>query len=108
VETVRLSKRLKHSPSCIVVNDYGVSMHLQKIMADSGQANFGSGLSAKPILEINSNHKIIQFLKEEENISKIEEWTYLLYQQAMLIEGAKLEDPSRFVSLMNNYLSKHI
>ena len=52
VEDVRLSKRLTDSPSCVVVNDYGMSLHMQKMMEEAGQS-FMPGMGMKPILELN-------------------------------------------------------
>lgn len=103
VENVRLSKRLTNSPSCIVVNDYGMSMHLQKMMADAGQMN--TGANSKPILEINPNHKLVKHLQQEQDDEKFADWTYFLHEQALLVEGAQLENPASFVNLINKYLS---
>lgn len=103
VEDIRLSKRLTSSPSCIVVGDYGMSMHLQKMMGDAGQ-KISPGMSNKPILELNPKHDIVKHLQNEQDDSEFENWTNLLYQQALLVEGAKLEDPASFVSLVNKYL----
>ena len=106
VEDVRISKRLTESPSCIVVGEYGMSMHLQKLMLESGQmTNMPGAPSAKPVLEININHKFVENLNSEQDDAKFTDWTGILYQQAMLIEGARLEDPSEFISLVNKYLS---
>ncbi len=104
VDEVRISKRLTNSPSCIVVNDYGMSMHLQKMMADAGQMMM-PGMGGKPILEINAEHKLVKHLQQEQDDAQFADWTNLLYQQALLVEGAQLEDPASFVSLMNRYLA---
>ncbi|WP_116963784.1 molecular chaperone HtpG [Fastidiosibacter lacustris] len=103
VEDVRISKRLTNSPSCIVVNDYGMSMHLQKMMADAGQTMM-PGMGGKPILEINSEHQLVKHLQDEQDDAQFADWTNLLYQQALLVEGAQLEDPASFVGLVNKYL----
>jgi molecular chaperone HtpG len=104
VEDVRISQRLTTSPSCIVVNDYGMSMHLQKMMSDAGKVPAGIN-SSKPILELNPNHKLIAYLKEEQDDNKFSDLSFILYQQAMLVEGAQLDNPAQFVSLINKYLS---
>jgi molecular chaperone HtpG len=104
VEDIRVSQRLTKSPSCIVVNDYGMSMHLQKMMSDAGKAPTGVN-SSKPILELNPNHKLVINLKEEQDDSKFSDLSNILYQQAMLIEGAQIDDPAGFVHLINNYIS---
>lgn len=105
VENVRISKRLTDSPSCIVVNDYGMSMYLQKMMSDAGQMK-SSGSGNKPVLEVNTNHVLVKHLLVEKDDKVFSDWTNILHQQAMLVEGAQLEDPSGFVSLLNFYLKK--
>ena len=102
VEDVRLSHRLTDSPSCIVVNDYGMSMHLQKLMAEAGQPNMGMG--GKPILELNSNHQFIKSLEKEQDDVIFADWAELLFQQAILAEGGQLDDPASFVKLTNKYI----
>ena len=104
VEDIRLSKRLTNSPSCIVVNDYGMSMHLQKMMSDAGQMKM-PGMNGKPVLEINAEHTLVKHLQKEQDDAQFADWTELLYQQALLVEGAQLEDPASFISLVNKYLS---
>lgn len=103
VEDVRISKRLTGSPSCIVVNDYGMSMHLQKMMADAGQMSKVGGKN-KPVLEINAEHKLVKQLQNEQDEDKFRDWSNLLYQQAMIVEGAQIDDPSGFINLINKYL----
>ncbi|WP_119344312.1 molecular chaperone HtpG [Facilibium subflavum] len=103
VDDVRVSKRLTDSPSCIVVNDYGMSMHLQKMMADAGQTMM-PGMGGKPILEINPEHKFVSHLKEEQDDARFADWSNILLQQALLTEGAQLDDPAEFVKLTNKYL----
>ncbi|MBK2126356.1 molecular chaperone HtpG [Fangia hongkongensis] len=104
VEDVRISKRLTDSPSCIVVNDYGMSMHLQKMMADAGQMMM-PGMGGKPVLEVNPEHRFVEHLKEEQDDEKFADWSNILLQQALLTEGAQLDDPAEFVKLTNKYLT---
>ena len=106
VEDVRISKRLTNSPSCIVVNDYGMSMHLQKMMADAGQ-KINKDTGSKPYLEINAEHPLVKQLQKEQDDDRFSDWSNLLYQQAMLIEGAQLDDPSGFINLTNKYLKNY-
>lgn len=103
VEDVRISKRLTDSPSCVVVNDYGMSLHMQKLMQEAGQA-FMPGMGMKPILEINPEHRIVERLNVETDDERFADISTLLLDQALLTEGAKLEDPVRFVKLMNKYI----
>lgn len=103
VEDVRISKRLTDSPSCVVVNDYGMSLHMQKLMQEAGQA-FMPGMGMKPILEVNPEHRIVERLNTETDDERFADISALLLDQALLTEGAKLEDPVRFVKLMNKYI----
>lgn len=101
VEEVRISTRLTDSPSCLVINDHGMSLHLQKMMAEAGQPGFGM---TKPILEINPTHALVSHLKDEQDDQVFSDWANLLFQQAVLAEGGQLDDPATFVKLVNKHL----
>lgn len=103
VEDVRLSKRLTDSPSCVVVNDYGMSLQMQKMMEEAGQ-NFMPGMGMKPVLELNAEHHLVQKLKTEVDTEVFGDISELLLLQAMFVEGAKIEDPMSFVKLVNKYI----
>ncbi|MFN0302976.1 MAG: molecular chaperone HtpG [Burkholderiales bacterium] len=98
VKEVRVSARLTESPSCLVADDYDMSGNLQRIMKAVGQ----SVPMAKPILEINPNHPMVQRLKYEE--ARFGEWANLLFDQALLAEGGQLEDPAGFVRRLNQLM----
>ena len=59
---------------------------------------------AKPILEINPSHDLVQRLKAEQDKGRLEDWTYILFDQANLAEGGQLEDPAAFVRRLNDLL----
>ena len=103
VEDVRLSKRLTDSPSCVVVNDYSMSLHMQKMMEEAGQISM-PGMGMKPILELNAEHNLVQKLKDEADTEIFADISNLLLLQAMFVEGAKIEDPMAFIKLMNKYI----
>ena len=60
----------------------------------------------KPILEINPNHPIIERLGEKIGEEPIDEWAHVLFDQAWLSEGGRLEDPGGFVQRMNKLMIK--
>ena len=102
---VRVSHRLTNSPSCLVVEEDEMAVNLQNILKQAGQAV----PTVQPILEINSDHTLVQQLKDEQDDERFSNWTSLLFDQALLSEGGQLEDPAAFVSRMNDlllYLSK--
>jgi molecular chaperone HtpG len=100
VKEVRLTHRLTDSPACLVTGDFDMSMHMQRIMQQAGQAM----PSAKPILELNPEHMLVQRLREEQDEHRFGEWTNILFDQALLAEGGKLDDPAAFVKRMNTLL----
>jgi molecular chaperone HtpG len=103
VKDVKASTRLSDSPSCIVADQADPTMHMQNLMKAMGQDNIPK---VKPILEINPEHEIIKKLNETKDKAVIEDISWLLYEQAMIIEGVKLEDPARFIKRFNKFLSK--
>jgi molecular chaperone HtpG len=105
VKDVKASTRLSDSPSCIVADQADPTMHMQHLMKAMGQDNMPK---VKPILEINPEHEIIKKLNETKDKAVIEDVSWLLLEQAMIIEGVKIEDPTNFIKRLNKFLSKGI
>ncbi len=105
VSDVRLSHRLTESPACLVADVYGMSLHMERMMKDAGQMLGGMGLgNKKPIFEINPDHALVQRLKVEQDDSRFADLTQILFDQAILSEGGKLDDPAAFVHKLNGLL----
>ena len=102
VADVRATTRLTESPACLVVGEHDMSQNLQRMLAAAGAAD--QLLGAKPVLEINPEHMLVQRLANESNGVVQAELSQLLYDQALLAEGGKLEDPASFVKRMNQLL----
>ena len=102
VADVRATTRLTESPACLVVGEHDMSQNLQRMLAAAGAADQLPG--AKPVLEINPEHMLVQRLANEPNGVVQAELSQLLYDQALLAEGGKLEDPASFVKRMNQLL----
>ena len=98
VKDVRLTDRLTTSPACLVADEHDMGRHLEQILAASGQSIPGS----KPILEINPDHLILQRLKEEQDEDRFSDWSHIIFDQALLSEGGKLDDPASFVHRLNS------
>ena len=95
---VRVTFRLTDSPACLVADDNELSGNLARMLKAAGQA----APDAKPILEINPNHPLVQRLKYEQ--TKFDDWAHILFDQALLAEGGNLSDPSAYVKRMNELL----
>jgi molecular chaperone HtpG len=100
VGEVRVSKRLTDSPACLVVDDNAMSAHLERLLREAGH-----GVpSSKPHLELNPEHSLVARLNGEQDEQRFEDWTRLLFDQALLAEGGQLEDPASFVRRLNDLL----
>ena len=98
VKQVRVTQRLTDSPACLVSDENEMSANLARILRAAGQ----KVPETKPILEINPEHPIVLRLRGEE--ARFGDWAALLHEQALLAEGAALEDPAGFVKRMNSLL----
>ncbi|ACL71951.1 molecular chaperone HtpG [Thioalkalivibrio sulfidiphilus] len=99
VEDVRVSHRLTDSPACIVLNEHDMALYMQQLLRQAGQKL----PSTKPVLEINPGHALIQKLKDVDE-AQLGEWAEILFNQALLAEGAQLEDPAGFVRRLNSLI----
>ena len=97
VSEVRISSRLKSHPVCLVAQDNGISMEMEKYLA---QIPTDQKAKATKILEINPDHEIFKVLQKvyDKDKDMINQYADLLYQQALLIEGFPIEDPVDFSS----------
>jgi molecular chaperone HtpG len=98
IKEVRLSQRLTISPSCLVRDQAAMGPQMERLLKAAGQPIH----EVQPILELNPDHVIIQKLQTTAgDQDKLADWTYLLYDQAMLAEGGQITDPAGFVQRMN-------
>ena len=95
---VRLSSRLTTSPACIMANEPEIDINLARRMR-------GTGLPSQPVLEINPQHPLIARLNREQDDPRLADWAHVLYNQAVLTLGARIEDPAAFVTRLNDLLT---
>jgi molecular chaperone HtpG len=97
---VRTTERLTDSPACLVGDEHGPSMNLERILKAAGQKM----PEVKPILEVNARHPIVRRLKSESDDRRFADWSRILFDQATLAEGGQLEDPAAFVQRLNELM----
>jgi molecular chaperone HtpG len=105
VKDVRVSVRLADSPSCIVSDEDEPSLKMQQMLRAMGQKDLPA---LKPTLEINPDHEIVKKLRGLSDAALSEDAAWLLYDQALLMEGVPLQDPSAFVQRLNRILNRSI
>jgi molecular chaperone HtpG len=94
---VRVSSRLTTSPACIVANEPEIDINLMRRLR-------GSGLPSQPVLEINPRHPLVRRLNRDPADPHLAEWANVLFDQAVLTLGARIEEPAAFVARLNDLL----
>ncbi|MGE5665282.1 MAG: molecular chaperone HtpG, partial [Betaproteobacteria bacterium] len=99
VKEVRTTLRLTDSPACLVADEHAMSGHLERLLKAAGQAVPANA----PILEINPQHPLVARLRGSED-AWTAEWAQVLFDEALLAEGGRPEDPAAFVRRINALL----
>ena len=106
VKDVRTSARLTESPVCLVADENDMDMHLARLMRQHKQI----GDAAKHILELNPTHPLIRRLTEAVSAggsnTALEDAAWLLLDQARLLEGESLPDPTAFARRLSSCLER--
>jgi len=105
VKDVRASVRLADSPSCIVSDEDEPSMKMAQMLRAMGQKDLPA---LKPTLEINPDHEIVKKLLARTDDAVADDAAWLLFDQALLMEGVPLQDPAIFVQRLNRILNLSI
>lgn len=102
VKEVRASNRLTESAVCLVGEQGGMSLHLERMLKQHGQ---GDGLANPRILEINPKHALIRKLAGQSD-EIIGETAHLLLDQARIVEGESLPDPIAFAQRLSQAMER--
>jgi molecular chaperone HtpG len=103
VKDVLTSVRLADSPSCMVVDDNDPTMKMAQMMKAMGQGDLPD---VQPILEINPDHPIVERMKSMDDDEQFSDASFLLLDQALLVEGEQLKDPATFVERLNRVMQR--
>ena len=105
VSDVRLSHRLKESASCLVADRNAMTAHYERLMQKMGRLEE----ETKRVLELNGSHPAVAALRDvfakDAGDPRVEVFGRLLYEQAVIAEGSKLNDPAGFARRMNELLT---
>jgi len=102
IKEVKVTHRLTDSPACLVVGENDISGNLERILKAAGQ----NTPDVKPVLEINPEHALIKKLSAEKDQKAFDEYSSVVFDQALISEGGQLEDPVGFVKRINELLVK--
>ena len=108
VSAVRASKRLTDSPACLVLPEHALPAHIERLL----RANQEQVPVTKRILEVHLAHPILTHLRalgtEGDEAQTFETWAALLYDQALLSEGAPIDDPAGFSKRLQALMVKSL
>lgn len=108
ISFARVSRRLTESPVCLVADEQGVDMHMEKVLKI--QQKYEPGV--KKILEVNPDHPLIRKLAEMADDKKhkdlMDDAAHMLMDQALIIQGETLKDPAGFARRMSTFMEKGI
>lgn len=106
VEDVRLSGRLKDSAVCLVTGERDFDPHIEQIMKAMGE-NYMKG---KRTMEINPDHQLFKdmnaLFEKDKNDGILKEYSDMLYDQALILEGSRPEDAGLFAKRVASVMAK--
>jgi len=104
LSAVRLTRRLTDSACCLVGESNSISPQLERMLKAMNQAPPES----KRVLELNPNHPVVNVMQklidEDPTSEKLNQYTELLYGEALLTEGSPLPDPLAFVKNISSLM----
>jgi molecular chaperone HtpG len=101
VSDVRVSQRLTSSASCLVAGGDGRDRMLERLLAQQNK-----GAATKPILEINIRHPLVAAIAGATEAAA--DLSFLLLEQAQILDGDVPEDPAAFAGRLNRLVLKGI
>ena len=105
VKNIKFTNKLKNHPVCLSTEG-AISLEMEKIMKSMPVG--GDDVKADIVLEINEKHPIADKLKELYISDKdaLVDYTKILYNQARLIEGLSIDNPTELTNLICDMMSK--
>ncbi|MEM7025346.1 MAG: molecular chaperone HtpG, partial [Pseudomonadota bacterium] len=106
VQDVRPSSRLTESAVCLVAEEHGMDLRLERFLKQHQQLDQLS----KRILELNPKHDLIKEMAaraaDDGQGTALGDLAELLLDQARIVEGEPVPDPGAFSRRMSNFLTK--
>jgi molecular chaperone HtpG len=106
IKEVKPSTRLKDSIVCLSGEDFAMSAYMEKIMKATGQ----EVPVQKRIMELNVNHPVLEKIKKlfetDTSNPQLKDYCELLFDMALISEGTKIENPTRFSKTIADLMSK--
>ena len=102
VGDVRLSKTLTESPACLVADENGMDVQMERLM----KAHNKEFVGAPRILEINPDHALVKGLKDSSDSTLVNDAAYLLFDQAQILEGRTPSNLPEFAQRLTRLMER--
>jgi molecular chaperone HtpG len=94
------SKKLADSPVCLTTQEGGMDMRMERFLVSQRQL----ATATPKVLEVNTSHCIVKFIGKHSTSDKAKDLIELLFDEACIIEGETITDPSAFSKRFNKFL----
>ncbi len=106
ITEVRASDRLTDSPCCLVLASAGPHGYVERLLREAGR----DVPKSSRILELNPEHPVVRRLEAlvdggDTDATRIADWIEVLYDQALVAEGAPIDDPGGFARRITSLLA---
>ncbi|BBC41452.1 molecular chaperone HtpG [Photobacterium damselae subsp. piscicida] len=102
VKDVRTTFKLHDTPAVVVTDENEMGTQMAKLLAAAGQ----EAPEVQYILELNPDHALVKQMADEADEEIFGRWVEMLFGQSLLSERGAMDDPSRFLTAMNQLLAK--
>ncbi|MGR5049094.1 molecular chaperone HtpG [Photobacterium damselae] len=102
VKDVRTTFKLHDTPAVVVTDENEMGTQMAKLLAAAGQ----EAPEVQYILELNPDHALVKQMADEADEEIFGRWVEMLFGQSLLAERGAMDDPSRFLTAMNQLLAK--
>ncbi|MBV7299589.1 molecular chaperone HtpG [Enterovibrio paralichthyis] len=102
VKDVRTTFKLSGTPAVVVTDQFDMGTQMAKLLAAAGQ----QAPEVRYIFELNPEHALVKQMADEADEQIFGRWVEMLLGQAMLAERGAMDDPSQFLSAVNQLLTK--
>ncbi len=105
VKNIKFTNKLKNHPVCLSTEG-NISLEMEKLLNSMKAA--GEEVKADVVLEINEDHPIADKLRDlyENDKDELSKYTKILYNQARLIEGLNVDNPTELTNMICELMSK--
>jgi molecular chaperone HtpG len=106
IKEVKPSTRLNESVACLSGDTWDMSAYMEKLLKASGQ----TPPEAKRVLELNMDHPVVEKIKalyeNDRDNPKLKDYSQILFDMAVVSEGGKLDNPSRFSKMVAELMAQ--